>query len=88
MLDPTRPQWVPAVVSPKRGWAGMPACRRGSRFLIAERELRPACSGYPTFDSRGECLRWIMAHRAELARNAPGAPVVPVDLARWILGLA
>ena len=42
MLDPTRPYWVPAVVSPHRGWAGMPACRRGSRFLIAERELRPA----------------------------------------------
>lgn len=87
MLDPTRRHWVPAVVSPQRGWAGMPDCRRGSRFLIAERALRPACSGYPTFASRAECLRWIMAHRVELARNAPGAAIVPVDLARWMLGL-
>lgn len=87
-LDPTRPHWVPAVVAPTRDWRGMPGCRRGSRFLISERELRPAFSDFPAFDSRAECLRWIMAHRAELARNAPDTPVAPVDLARWMLGLA
>jgi hypothetical protein len=88
MLDPTRPYWVPSVVAPERDWAGRPGCRRGARFLIGEAELRPAGAGIPTFDSRAECLRWIMAHRAELARNAPGAAVVPVDLARWMLGLS
>ena len=88
MLDPTRPHWVPAVVSPKRDWAGKPGCRRGARFLIGERALRPASDDIPTFDSRADCLRWIMVHRAELNRNAPGAPVVPVELARWMLGLA
>jgi len=86
-LDPTRPHWVPAVVAPARNWPGMPGCRRGARFLIGE-NLRPAREGYPTFESRAECLRWIMAHRAELTRTAPGTPVVPVELARWLLGLA
>ena len=88
MLDPTRPHWVPAVVAPVRDWSGKPGCRRGARYLISARELRPATSDYPAFDSRAECLRWIMAHRAELERNAPGAPVKAVDLASWMLGLA
>ncbi len=87
MLDPTRAHWVPAVVAPQRNWAGMPGCRRGARFLISERELRPARADYPAFETRAECLRWIMAHRAGIARNAPGAPVRPVDLAEWMLGL-
>ena len=87
MLDPTRPHWVPAVVAPIRDWHGRPGCRRGARFLISELELRPAYSDFPAFDSRADCLRWIMAHRMELVRNAPEAPVVPVDLARWMLGL-
>ena len=88
MLDPTRQHWVPAVVSPQRDWAGKPGCRRGARFLIGEDEFKPASDHIPTFESRAECLRWIMLHRIELARNVPGAPVVPVDLARWMLGLA
>jgi len=87
-LDPRRPHWVPAVVAPTRDWSGRPGCRRGARFLISERELRPTLSDFPAFDSRADCLRWIMAHRAELARNAPGVPIVPVELARWMLGLA
>ena len=37
---------------------------------------------------RGACLEWIMAHRNELVRTAPGATVAPVILARWLLGLA
>lgn len=88
MLDPTRPHWVPAVVAPRRDWAGMPGCRRGARFLIGEQDLRPAWTGFPAFDTRAECLRWIMANRAELAHNAPDATVVPVDLAHWMLGLS
>ena len=90
MLDPRRPYWVPAVVSPQRDWAGKPGCRRGARFLIGEHELKPATGAddIAAFDTRADCLRWIMAHRIALARNMPGAPVVPVDLARWMLGLA
>lgn len=88
MLDPTRPHWVPAVVAPQRDWEGMPGCRRGARFLIGGRDLRPSRSDYPAFDSRAECLRWIMANRATLARNLPRAAVTPVDLAQWMLGLA
>lgn len=88
MLDPTRPHWVPAVVAPKRNWAGMPGCRRGARFLIGEHDLRPGRTDYPAFDTRAECLRWILAHRSGIARNAPEAEVMPVDLARWMLGLA
>lgn len=87
MLDHGRPHWVPAVVAPRRDWEGMPGCRRGARMLIAERDVRPAYDGFPRFDTRAECLRWIMIHRAELVRNAPDAQVRPVDLARWMLGL-
>ena len=88
MLDPTRPYWVPAVVAPARDWQGMPGCRRGARFLISARDLRPAHEDYPAFATRAECLRWIMVHRTDLAHNAPGAPVKPVELAQWMLGLA
>lgn len=88
MLDPTRAHWSPAVVAPRRDWPGSPGCRRGARFLISARDCRPGLVDYPAFDSRAECLRWIMAHRAELTRTAPDAVVAPVDLARWMLGLA
>ncbi|MEA3041265.1 MAG: hypothetical protein QOC65_754 [Sphingomonadales bacterium] len=87
-LDPTRTYWVPAVVSPRRDWEGAPGCRRGARFMVDTKTLRPTRDEFNSFDSRAQCLRWIMAHRAELARNAPGASVVPVDLAQWIVGLA
>ena len=87
-LDPTRTHWVPAVVAPQRDWAGAPGCRRGARFVVDLETLRPARDGAGTFESRAECLRWIMAHRSELARTAPGATVVPVDLAQWMLGMA
>jgi hypothetical protein len=87
-LDSKRPYWVPSVVAPYRDWSGMPGCRRGARFLIDKDHVRPSRSDYPTFETRAECLRWIMQHRVELGRNAPGAEVVPVELARWMLGLA
>ena len=88
-LDPGRVHWVPAVVAPHRDGAGAPGCRRGARFVVDLETLRPARGGGSgTFESRAECLRWIMVHRAELARTAPDAAVVPVDLAQWMLGMA
>lgn len=87
-LDSTRIWWVPSVTAPARDWAGAPGCRRGARFLIEEANCRPARADYPCFESRGQCLEWIMAHRATLARTAPGASVAPVSLAHWLLGLA
>jgi hypothetical protein len=86
-LDPARTWWVAAVVAPARDWAGAPGCRKGARFVVSRQTLRPGHDAFTAFDSRGECLRWILAHRAELERKAPGAAVVPADLARWMLGL-
>jgi len=83
-----RPGGVPSVRAPARDWPGAPGCRRGARFLIDAQSCRPARDNYPCFSSRGSCLEWIMAHRAELARNAPEAAVAPVSLAKWLLGLA
>jgi len=87
-LDGARTYWVPAVRAPRRDWAGAPGCRMGARFLIDEISCRPARDNYPLFDSRAQCLEWIMAHRAELNRTAPDATVRPVSLAHWLLGLA
>ncbi|MBX3562364.1 MAG: hypothetical protein KF780_11195 [Sphingomonas sp.] len=88
LLDGAKTYWVPAVHAPVCDWPGAPGCRRGARFLIDEASLRPARDNYPLFESRGDCLRWIMAHRVELVRTAPDADVTPVDLARWLLGLS
>lgn len=87
-LDSSRPHWVPAVSAPVRDWPGAPGCRRGARFLIDGQTLRPTRDGCPTFGTRAECLRWIMANRAALARNAPDARIVPVELAKWLLGMS
>ena len=87
MFDATRAHWVPAVVAPRRDWEAAPGCRKGARYLISAAELRPARADFPRFDSRAECLRWIMANRARLTRNAPDAAIRPVDLAQWMLGL-
>lgn len=88
LLDGAKTYWVPAVRAPIRDWPGMPGCRRGARFLIDELSLRPARDNYPLFESRAECLRWIMTHRIALVRTAPDAEVTPADLARWLLGLS
>jgi hypothetical protein len=87
-LDSSKTYWVPAVRAPLRDWAGSPGCRRGARFLIEQESCRPARDNYPVFESRCQCLEWIMAHRMELARTAPGAAVAPASLAHWMLGLA
>lgn len=86
-LDGARTWWVPAVTAPVRDWAGMPGCRRGARFLIDESSLQPNRDNYPLFETRADCLQWIMAHRTSLVRTAPGASVTPVSLAHWLLGL-
>ena len=88
LLDATRTHWVAATVAPRRDWPGSPGCRKGARYLICRNSLRPTRTVPAPFQSRAECLRWIMEHRTDLARNAPDAAIVPVDLARWLLGLA
>ena len=87
LLDSRRTYWVPAVVAPARGWAGMVGCHKGSRYLLDATSFGPSRADYASFDSRSACLEWIMAHRAEIANGAPGAVVRPVSLSRWLLGL-
>jgi hypothetical protein len=86
-LDPSRAYWAASVVSPARNWAGAPGCRKGARFLIEGRTFRPSREEFETFGSELSCLGWIMAHRTELSRAAPGVKVRPVPLDRWLLGL-
>ena len=86
-LDPRRTWWVPAVVAPERGWASVPGSHKGSRYLLDAETCCPTRVNYPAFESRGECLEWVMHHRAQIAIGAPGAAVRPVDLSRWLLGL-
>ncbi|MCY7281339.1 MAG: hypothetical protein LH610_10675 [Sphingomonas bacterium] len=87
LLDPRRTWWVPAVIAPGRGWAGVAGCHKGSRYLLDTATCGPTRANYPAFASRSECLEWVMHHRAEIAIGAPGAVVRPVDLSRWMLGL-
>ena len=86
-LNSRKVYWVAAVVAPARGWAGMAGCHRGSRYLLDTASFRPSRANYASFDSRADCLAWLMAHRTEIAMNAPGATIRPVSLSRWLLGL-
>ncbi len=86
-LDPRQRYWVPAVVAPRRDWAGSPGCRKGARFLVDPSTLRLSRDEFQPFDSRLSCLSWIMAHRAELNSALPGATIRAVLLDRWLLGL-
>lgn len=86
-LVPGTAYWVPAVVAPMRDWAGAPGCRRGARFLIDPMTLRPGHERFPAFESRSECLRWIMANRLEIAEQAPAATIIAARLDAWILGM-
>ena len=86
-LDPARQYWVPAVVAPRRDWAGAPGCRRGARFLVDGRTFRPTRDAFETFDSEFACLGWILRNRSELNRTLAGARIRAVKLDRWLLGL-
>jgi len=86
-LHPGTLYWVPAVEAPERGWAGLPASHRGSRYLIGAETLRPGHDGFPAFESRAECLRWIMTHQRAIAEGAPAGHVHAVRLDAWMLGL-
>ncbi len=86
-LDSRRAYWVPAVVAPARGWAGMAGSHKGSRYLLDGDRFAPSRDNYARFDSRCACLEWMMAHRAGIALGTPGATVRPVSLSRWLLGL-
>jgi hypothetical protein len=86
-LQPGRAYWVPAVESPQWDWPAVPGCRRGARFLIGAESLAPAHAGFPAFDSRAECLRWIMQNRADIATRAPGATAHAARLDAWMLGM-
>ena len=79
--------WVPAVIAPERGWAGMPSCRRGGRFMVDCASLRPSRDEFEPFESELSCLQWIMLHRRELNERLPGVRVRAVALDRWLLGL-
>ena len=87
LLDSTRTYWAVSVISPVRDWAGAPGCRRGARFLVDGHSFRPSRDEFETFDSRLDCLSWILSHRAELNRGLSGASVRAVPLDRWLLGL-
>jgi hypothetical protein len=87
VLRPSATYWVPAVEAPMRDWTGAPGCRRGARFLIVADSLRPGHSGFPAFDTRADCLRWIMAHQRAIAENAPAAHVHAARLDAWMLGV-
>lgn len=87
LLDSRKVYWVAAVVAPARGWAGMAGCHKGSRYLLDAASFAPSRANYANFESRSECLAWMMAHRGEIALHAPGATARPVSLSRWLLGL-
>jgi hypothetical protein len=87
-LDPRQPHWAAAVEAPTRDWVAAPGCRAHARFLVDGVRLAPSRMEFEHFDSRAECLQWIMAHRHALNDRMPGATVRPVKLASWLLGLA
>jgi hypothetical protein len=86
-LDPQIPHWAAAVEAPIRDWAAAPGCRAHARFLIDGESKTPSVMQFEVFNSRAECLAWIMANRRELSAHMPGAHIHPVPLADWLLGL-
>jgi hypothetical protein len=87
VLNPGVAYWVPATTAPVRDWQASPGCRRGARFLIDAESFGPGLNHFPAFETRSDCLRWIMAHRTEIERAAPAAPVRAARLDAWMLGL-
>ena len=86
-LDPGRRWWVPATTAPVRDWSAASGCRRGARFLVDAETFAPVASGFPAFETRADCLRWIMANRLSFGRALPGAQVVAAALDEWMLGV-
>ncbi len=87
-LDPRRPHWAAAVEAPSRDWIAARGCRRHARFLVDGDSKAPSLARCELFDTRADCLEWIMANRRELSEHMPGAKIHPVPLASWLLGLA
>ena len=87
-LDPCRPHWAAAVEAPSRDWIAARGCRAHARFLVDGASKAPSRDQFALFDSRADCLAWIMANRRELSDHMPGATLHPVPLANWLLGLA
>ncbi len=87
-LDPRQAHWAASVEAPMRDWVAAPGCRAHARFLVDGETLTPSLRRFERFDSRSDCLQWIMANRRVLAEHMPGAVIRPVPLARWLLGLA
>lgn len=86
-LDPKRAWWALAVVAPERDWPAAPGCRKGARFLVAADPVRASLEEFAPFESRLDCLNWVMSHRPALAERLPGVSPRPVRLDRWLLGL-
>jgi hypothetical protein len=87
-LDARRPHWAAAVEAPMRNWVAAPGCRAHARFLVDGESKAPSLTCFELFDSRSECLEWIIANRRELNEHMPGGRIHPVPLASWLLGLA
>ena len=87
-LDPRTPHWAAAVEAPTRDWVAAPGCRAHARFLVDGESRAPSLTRFERFNSRADCLGWIMANRRELSEHMPGAKIHPVPLASWLLGLA
>ena len=87
-LDPSRHHRVAAVEAPTRAWIAARGCRRHARLLVDGENKAPSLERFELFDSRADCLAWIMANRRELSDHMPGARIHPVPLASWLLGLA
>lgn len=86
-LDPAHDYWAASVVAPCRDWPAAPGCRKGARYLVDLDDFGASRHARLLFDSRVACLEWMMVHRGDLTRRLPGAQVVPVNYARWLLGL-
>ncbi len=87
-LDPRSQHWAAAVEAPAQDWIAARGCRAHARFLVDGENKAPSLTNLERFNSRADCLAWIMAHRTELSDHMPGARVHPVPLADWLLGLA
>lgn len=86
-LPPGQEVWVASVRAPMRDWSGAPGCRKAARFLVERRSKRASRETFATFDTRSECLQWVMRHRMTLNETLPAAQVTPALLDRWLLGI-